>query len=243
MLKNSIVVTISIVSHNQSDLIELLLADLSEFGCNISLIITINSGIVPNIDVNKFNNVKFIQNTSPLGFGHNHNNAFLSCNTDVFIVCNPDIRVNKDNLYKILFEYNDLTQKSVWGPILLEHGEQAENGRNFPTFLNMIYRVMNLESPLLHDNNSGIIKVDWIGGMFMVFSKYNYSLVSGFDQDKYFMYLEDVDICKRLAINLISVSLNTETTVNHDAQRNSRKNIKHFYWHLTSLIKFLFLSK
>ena len=239
-MKNSIVVTISIVSHNQSGMIQLLCADLSELGHNISLIITINSGHVPNVDVSKFNNVTFIKNTSPLGFGHNHNNAFLNCNTEVFIVCNPDIRVNKDNLYKILFKYNDLSRNSVWGPILLEHGEQAENGRNFPTFLNMIRRFINLESRTRHEHNSGIIKVDWIGGMFMVFSKYNYSLVSGFDQDKYFMYLEDVDICKRLALNKVSVYLNTEITVNHDAQRNSKKNIQHFYWHFISLIKFLF---
>lgn len=237
------IVTISIVSHNQSEMIELLCTDLSEFGCNIFLIITINSGLAPNIDINKFINVKLIQNASPLGFGHNHNNAFLHCNTEVFIVCNPDIRVNKDNLYKILFEHNDLSQNSVWGPILLEHGEQAENGRNFPTLMNMVLRFFNLDSRMHHEHNSGIIEVDWIGGMFMVFSRYNYSLVSGFDQDKYFMYLEDVDICKRLSLNRVSVSLNTGTIVNHDAQRNSKKNIRHFYWHLISLTKFLLSSK
>jgi len=239
-MKNIDIITFSIVSHNQADMIELLCNDLSEFGFNINLIITINSGRVPNISVNNFNNLKLIQNTSTLGFGHNHNNAFLHCFTDVFIVCNPDIRISKSNLYLILFKYNKLSQHSVWGPLLLEHGEPAENGRNFPTLTNMVLRLLNLDYRIFHKPNSGILKVDWIGGMFMVFSSHDFSRVSGFDQNRYFMYLEDVDICKRLTMHGSLVSLNTEITVIHDAQRNSKKKLKHLYWHLSSLIKFLF---
>jgi N-acetylglucosaminyl-diphospho-decaprenol L-rhamnosyltransferase len=235
------IVTFSIVSHNQSAMIEQLCNDLSNFGSYINLIIKINSGFCPNIDNDSFNSIKFIYNKSPLGFGHNHNNAFLYCFTEVFVICNPDIRISKSNLFLLLFKYNKLSESSVWGPLLIEHGKPAENGRNFPTCTGMVLRFLKLNSESLYQPNSGTVKVDWIGGMFMVFSRTNFSLISGFDQNKFFMYLEDVDICKRLSLNGILVAINTEITVNHDAQRGSRKNFKHLYWHFTSLLKFLFL--
>ena len=40
--------------------------------------------------------------------------------------------------------------------------------------------------------------VDWVSGAFMLMRKKDYDAVQGFDPD-YFLYVEDVDLCKRMA--------------------------------------------
>ncbi|RBA29703.1 glycosyltransferase family 2 protein [Flavobacterium tibetense] len=40
-------------------------------------------------------------------------------------------------------------------------------------------------------------EVDWLGGSFLLLLRETYSRVGGFDED-YFMYVEDVDFCKRI---------------------------------------------
>lgn len=42
-----------------------------------------------------------------------------------------------------------------------------------------------------------IYEVNWISGSFMMLKKEDWNLVNGFDED-FFMYVEDVDLCKRM---------------------------------------------
>jgi GT2 family glycosyltransferase len=44
-------------------------------------------------------------------------------------------------------------------------------------------------------NNEGVYKVDWVTGAFMFLSRERFINVGGFDE-KFFMYYEDVDLCK-----------------------------------------------
>lgn len=41
-------------------------------------------------------------------------------------------------------------------------------------------------------------QVDWVSGSFMMIKKIDWNLVYGFDED-FFMYVEDVDLCKRMS--------------------------------------------
>lgn len=235
-----IVATISIVSHNQAEMVSSLCSDLENFGKNLKLIITVNDGPRPYVSIEKFANVLFIVNNRHLGYGHNHNNAFTHCDTPFFIISNPDIRIDSQQLELILFNYIELANTCVWGPLLIESGHYAENGRAFPTFTNMLLRFFRADKTPKFRINTGLFKVDWIGGMFMVFSYTSYSKVGGFDQNKFYMYLEDTDICKRLRSIKIPSIINTHVCINHEAQRKSKKNLKYFYWHLRSLVNFLF---
>ena len=67
--------------------------------------------------------------------------------------------------------------------------------------------------------------------------KNTFQLIDGFDE-RFFMYLEDVDICKRLINNNYKIFIDNENRVIHNAQRESRKNIKLFFIHLNSLLKY-----
>jgi GT2 family glycosyltransferase len=60
----------------------------------------------------------------------------------------------------------------------------------------------------------------------------------GFDEN-YFLYYEDVDICRRARLMGLKIVCCPEVAVVHNAQRASRKNIHHMRWHIASMFRYL----
>ena len=94
-----VTLTLSVVSHGQSELVSALLDDLRRHcpGTSLEVVLTIN---VPEELPEAFTQMPFPvdirHNLSPLGFGENHNRAFQQAGGDFFCVINPDIRVASD---------------------------------------------------------------------------------------------------------------------------------------------------
>jgi hypothetical protein len=73
-------------------------------------------------------------------------------------------------------------------------------------------------------------------GSFLVIRTELFKEISGFDE-RFFMYLEDADLCKR--VNEISeVVYFPGTTVIHKWERGSHKNLKLFKMHMKSMFKY-----
>ena len=83
------------------------------------------------------------------------------------------------------------------------------------------------------DNTRGY----WVGGMFMGFRSSVFREIGGFDE-RYFMYLEDVDICAELLAAGYEVAIDADNKVTHDARRGSRRNLTLFFIHCASYIKY-----
>ena len=78
---------------------------------------------------------------------------------------------------------------------------------------------------------------EWVGGMFMLFSSSAYAQIAGFDE-RYFMYVEDVDVCTRLWNAGLKVMACPCAVVIHEARRASRRSWGHLRWHITSLLRY-----
>jgi len=76
----------------------------------------------------------------------------------------------------------------------------------------------------------------WIPGLFMMFRSDAYREIGGFDE-RFFMYGEDFDICARTQLAGWKLQVAENLLARHDAQRASRTDAKHLYWHVTSLLK------
>ena len=234
--------SISIVSHAQGYLIDNLLEDL----CNLvppahEILLTIN--IDEDISfLNKYKKLPLfiLKNSSPKGFGANHNFAFNKSSGDFFLVLNPDVRAPDLDLSNILKLSSD-DKVGVCAPLIYNlKGRIEDNARKFPTVLGLINRVISRKSKRSLDyvpKNCGHSMVDWVGGMFMVFSRQAFSKVSGFDE-RYYMYMEDVDICRRLKFENYYVILDYTTSIVHIGQRASSHKFRHFIWHFRSAIRF-----
>lgn len=235
-------ITFSIISHHQLELVEeAMLSIVTEFR-DAKFIITINKPenerIIKRIKKN-FKNVKFITNRAPKGYGANHNQAFNYSNSKFFCVCNPDIKLRKFNLSieKFFKEYSKTAFISA--KICNKQDELEDNIRDFPSSLQIIKRFLGSRA----GENKYMLNTsfDWCAGMFMIFDSTKYSKVRGFDE-KFFMYYEDADICRRIGDSGYDFFILDNILVEHDARRGSRKNIKLLAMHVKSALIFLIKS-
>jgi len=233
-------ITFSIVSHGQATLIRQLLLDfakLSEY--NFEVIITINT---PE-EEHSYQDFKFplriIRNEVPKGFGANHNTAFCLCESTWYAVVNPDVRFDRLNLKELLAPFESPSVAAIAPLIFSGAGHIEDSARRFPTALRFFKRVILSQRAADYKIEIAPYEVDWLAGMFIVFSSDAYKYIGGFDDKRFYMYLEDADICRRLAKSGWKVMVNPEVRVVHMAQRASHRNFKHMLWHLISAFRFL----
>ena len=234
-------VTISIVSHGQAALLHPLLCDLDRLSENnfFEVIVTVNLPEDESLYVPHSYPLSFIRNNSPKGFGDNHNSAFLKSSSEWFVVVNPDIRIQSLDFVSLLGPFNDKSVAAVAPIIISANGDIEDSARKFPTLFSLVKRVILRSRELDYDVNCEFCNVDWVGGMFVAFRRSAYQVVNGFDSKRFFMYFEDVDICRRLTNAGWRIILNTNIRVVHLAQRASHNNLRHLRWHLASACRYL----
>ncbi|ALS66404.1 glycosyltransferase [Pandoraea apista] len=236
---------ISIVSHGQGALVRPLLLDLRQVAlAGAKILVTVNTPEDESFLQDLGYTPKIIRNPRPKGFGSNHNGAFSHADRPWFAVLNPDIRFDPA-IFLPLMKAFDAPGVGVSVPkIVSPQGQHEDSVRRFPSTLRILKRVLArlLRRRLGPDYDVEVensFTVDWAGGMFMLFSSSAYSSVNGFD-GRYFMYLEDADICRRLGERGLSTVCVPTVSAIHDARRASSRNLKHLKWHLTSLARFLY---
>jgi GT2 family glycosyltransferase len=235
----------SIVSHGSGEYVDNLLKYFAanNIHAKFEIIITFNIEEDENFLI-KYQHLPIlvVRNKSIKGFGKNHNAAFRIASGQYFFVVNPDIEIvslDEFNLCRILDDF----ETGVWAPVVYgPSGALEDSARRDPTFLRVAKRFLlhsrNLDYPSINE----ITEVDWVAGMFMGFHRRSYVRVDGFDED-FHMYYEDADICSRLRMVGLKIRVDINSSVIHYANRKSRKNIKYFIWHITSVFRILFFKK
>ncbi len=232
--------SLSIVSHGQARLIQPLLADLAHSGlANFEVVLTINLAEDESGYSGHPFPVQIIRNAKPKGFGANHNAAFARSSGHWFIIVNPDIRLAKLDPAVLLQPFDEPRVGAVAPVILSARNTVEDSVRRFPTFARLARRVILRQRQPDYTWQNAPIDVDWTAGMFVVFRPQAFAQLNGFDDRRFFMYFEDVDICARLRREGWSIKLQPKVSVVHDAQRESHRSLKHMRWHLTSAVRYL----
>lgn len=179
-----------------------------------------------------------LRNETPRGFGANHNAAFAVCQSDLFCVLNPDLNLE---LFDTSYMVDVLCDHVVgaWGPLVKSPAMNVEDSaRKFPTPAILLRRTLLKQRSIDYTVSNVPIQVDWVAGMFIAFRSTVFASLRGFDES-YHMYMEDVDICRRLKKSSLKVVYDPRTTVVHDARRDSRKKLKYLMWHVKSMLRYL----
>ncbi len=234
--------TLSVVSHGQLSLACNLLRDLQrleKFDQPIILTINIPEDLTA---LREFGNLQIsvIQNEHPKGFGENHNSAFNTTECDFFVIVNPDIRLKDFNSRALLTSFHDPAIGAVAPLVLSPAGHTEDSARRFPSLTRLIKRTVFGQRGADYTWSDKPIDVDWVAGMFVVYRSAAFEGIGGFDS-RYFMYMEDADICLRLKKAGWRTVLQPAYSVVHDARRASRRSFRHLRWHLASAFRFLFL--
>lgn len=232
--------TLSVVSHGQAALVRLLLSDLERLRpADFEVLLTLNVPEDESSLVSSGFPLRVIRNTRPKGFGANHNAAFAVSRGDYFVVINPDIRL-PDLALDGLRQVVDLDRTGACAPLVFNSsGHLEDSTRRFPTVLRLLRRVVLRDRALDYEWQGRSQAVDWVAGMFVMFRREAFAQVRGFDDQRFFMYFEDVDICRRLKGLGWAVRVQPAVRVVHDAQRASARQLKHLWWHLTSAARYL----
>ncbi|HEX4984468.1 MAG TPA: glycosyltransferase family 2 protein [Burkholderiales bacterium] len=236
-------VAVSIVSHGHGTLVTALLADLAAHcGDSISVVLTLNVPEPLAPDAALPFPVALVRNPAPKGFGANHNAAFRQCREACFCVLNPDVRLGANPFPRLIAELAQ-PRVGVAAPRIVDPaGRVEDSARRFPTPGFILRKLAGTAAHLDHEIGREVISPDWVAGMFMLFRSAVFAELQGFDE-RYFLYYEDVDLCRRLRARGYDVRLVPSVSATHDARRESRRSLRHLRWHAASMLRYFVTRK
>jgi len=233
--------TLSIVSHEDAGKVERLLDSLYRHECAdlFQVIITDNLGDdVPEIKGPEWQSLRIIRNKKPLGFARNHNQASQLAIGKYFCVLNPDVLFEQE-VFSPLSRWLEGGQADIVVPLVVDADAIPQDSfRDFPTPFEIIQRRLpgyHFTPPSM--DNAGLVRPDWVAGIFMLMRSATYHGIKGFDE-RYRLYFEDVDFCARARLAGLKLIVDTNIRVWHDAQRASRNKLIYLLWHIQSAIRF-----
>jgi GT2 family glycosyltransferase len=234
------VISISVVSHGQLDLVFELLKGLREYCSDLhfELILTLNQKETLPFAVDSFPYpIKLLANPVPLGFAANQNQAFSHANGRYFCVINPDIRFTSNPFTTLIACLEDSRVGVIAPAVLGASGALEDSARRFPTPIVILQKFLGQKFKQDYPLDKELIYPDWVAGMFMLFPRRVFEHLAGFDE-RYFLYYEDVDICARMRMLGYAPVVCLLVSVVHEAQRHSHRNLKYLQWHLRSMVRF-----
>ena len=232
--------SISIISHRQIQLVQLLLTDIQQHctGVSLEVILTMNVEELLPFDASDYIiPIQVIRNIAPKGFGENHNAAFQLSAGAFFCILNPDIRFSVDPFLALIVEAQKEGVGLVAPLVTNNEGVQEDSVRQFPSPVEIIGKVCGGRSVVHYDELQRISHPDWVAGMFMLFPRMVFQRIGGFDE-RYFLYYEDVDLCARLTLANYKIVYCSTVHVVHNAQRSSHKSVRYMRMHLISMLRF-----
>lgn len=181
----------------------------------------------------KFPGIKAVQSGKNLGMGAGNNFGINKAAGEYILILNPDIIVKKDSILK-LYNYLKASDKvGIVGPKLV----YPDGSLQFSCFrqwrlLTPLYRrtflgkyaKKHLDNFLMNDfDHNKEAEVDWLMGSCLLAKKSVLDEVGMFD-DRFFMYFEDTDLCRKVWKSGKKVVYFPEAVMIHDHGRASAIN-------------------
>lgn len=148
-----------------------------------------------------FPEVILIENKENLGFAKANNLGVKKAKGDTILLLNNDT-ILQDHLLPAIGTLYKKQENGIVTIKMVDGNKRYIPGvGRFPSPLRLlkisflkdtrkVFKTGNFDEVLYN--------VDWVSGAFMLVRKSDYELINGFDTD-YFMYVEDVDLCKKMA--------------------------------------------
>ena len=140
----------------------------------------------------RYQNVECILSKENLGYGAGNNLGLSMVKTSYALIINPDVTLNNDAINKFFLSINNLEDFGIIAPI-----SQNEKYNNF-----------NIK------DDKQIKEVDNVKGFAMFLNMKNLKQINFFD-DNFFLYFEEIDLCRRLKKNNSKIFIDPTIKVSH----------------------------
>ena len=218
-------ITVVIVLYNSSNLIFDCLNSLNKF----SIILVDNGKNLHLLEkLQKRKNIKIISKNKNLGYGKAVNFAFELIKSPYFLLLNPDITIDENSIYRLLETASKNKNCAIAAPlnipdldsfgILPEKRNLYEKNRRS----NYIFNNLNEVKP------EGEICVDTSKGCALLINSKYFKEVNFFT-DKYFLFWEEIDLCRKFLRKNLSIIVNPLSIAHHKQGSSSKFNLNNFF--------------
>ena len=140
----------------------------------------------------KYKNVDCILSEKNLGYGAGNNLGLSKVLTNYALIVNPDVTLEKDTIDNFFLTINNVKNFGIIAPISKDE----------------IYTNFSI------DNDKNLKEVESVKGFAMFLSMNNLKEIKFFDEN-FFLYFEEIDLCKRIRKNDIKIYIDPSIKVNH----------------------------
>ena len=208
--------------------------------------------IIDNSPSNEFKNkiqndsVEYIYSNKNIGFGKGHNSILhkLTSENKYHLILNPDVRFHPEILEKLVLKMESNESFSMIAPrVLNSNNELLYTARRYPSLFELIFRFLGIfkkftiRGEYKNQNHKKSFSPDFVQGSFMLFKTEDLLRLEGFDE-RYFMYMEDVDICRKIDLSGKRKLYFPATEIIHTHRKGSSKEFRLFFIHISSIIKY-----
>ena len=218
-------ITVIIVLYNSSEVIFECLKTLNNFQ-----IIIVDNGKNSKI-LEKLKSKENIQIVSPgrnIGMGRGANFAFNSIKSEFFLLLSPDTKIDENSISKLLSTALNYDDCAIAAPLNVtdpdSYGVLPEKRELYEKNKNQIH--INLEK--INKRPEGEICVDVTKGCVLLIRSKFFEKVGGFSE-KYFLFWEEVDLCKKFIRNNYTIIVNPSSIAHHTEGTSSKMNIENLF--------------
>ena len=217
-------ITIITVLYNSSEVVESFFDGFKNFK-----IIVVDNGKNEKIleRIKNFKNIQVISKNKNLGYGRAINFAFNNVSTNFFLVLNPDLSIDVSSIENMLNTLNQYNDCGIVAPITLPdkdfYGAFPERNLKNVDSLNAI----KSRELLLNSKIEGELCVDVAKGCALLISAKHFKNVGKFNE-KYFLFWEEIDICRKFRSKKTSVIVTPKSKAQHNQGKSSKSNIQNF---------------
>lgn len=180
------------------------------------------------------------------GAGHNRNANRLTSEADYFLIVNPDVYFERGTLGNILEFASSNDQVSQLMPLVrYPDGQLQRLCKRLPTPFDLLLRRF-IPFNVFSDRRAHyemedfsydeIREIPFLSGCFSLIKLNAFKKVGGYDE-RFFMYMEDLDLCRRLKAEGATIFY-PAATVYHKFEKESYRSFKLLRIHVVSALKY-----
>lgn len=174
------------------------------------------------IKLNKYRNLKLVQNNQNAGFSKGCNIGAASAMGKYLLFLNNDTVVKDRGIIGMAEYMEKNSDVSILGGQLKNHnGEKQSSTGKFYTLFNTFLLLAGMQRfGVIDKSPEKISEVDWVKGALLMIRKDVFEKLAGFDE-KIFMYMEDMELCYRAKKAGFKTYFYPDVTIIHQDQGSS----------------------
>lgn len=212
--------------------------------------------LIDNSPTNRIENnllkkgIEYIFVGENIGFGAAHNLILEKIKnvSDYHLILNPDASFNPKVLNELVHKLEENKELTMIAPkVLFPDGKLQNSCRRYPKLNELFFRrfpmLKSLSKQIVekgiyaNENLEEPLYADYLTGCFHLYKTEDLLQIGGFDE-RYFLYMEDVDICKKIDEIGKKKLYYPLVHIQHVLKQKSAKNLKLFIRHVISMIKY-----